>query len=72
MQQPSLTAIGAGKHLDPTKDPRGLVGADLMYLRQVFKPKPITPKSTMAEIQYDAGVQAVLNFIEDKMIAKRN
>ncbi len=40
---------------------------DVMVLRQCFVPTPITPKMTMEEIQYEAGQQAVLDWIETKV-----
>jgi len=52
------------------KDPRGLIKQDVAHLLSVFKPKPITPKMTMAEIQHAAGQQLVINYIINRMIAK--
>ena len=51
-----------------TKDPRGLVKQDLVYLEQVFKQRPISPKLTDKEIMYQAGQQSVLEYIRDKMV----
>ena len=55
--------------LDNKKDPRGLVENDLVHLRSLFKPIVVTPKTTMAEIQFSAGEQKVLDYIANKMIA---
>ena len=56
--------------LHTKKDPRGLVRQDLIYLKQVFLKKQYTPKTTMQEVMYEEGIQAVIAFIERKMIAK--
>lgn len=56
---------------DHTKDPRGLVVHDVEQLKQVFKPKPYSPKDSMADIMYREGQQAVLRYIEDKIVGKR-
>ena len=53
------------------KDPNGLMKNDLLYLRRVFKPRPITPDVTMSEIQFEAGKQFVIDFIERDMVDKR-
>ena len=54
--------------LRPTKDPRGLVRADLMLLRQVFKERPIKPTLTQNEIMFHAGQQSVLRYIEEQLV----
>ncbi len=51
-----------------TKDPRGLVRQDVEHLKQKFKNRPITPQRTQNEIMYDAGIQAVITYIEDNMV----
>lgn len=66
----ALTPIGPSNPLDHRKDPRGLVRADIEHLRNVFKPRPVTPKMTIQDIMYDAGKQAVIDYIEDKMIGR--
>ena len=52
-------------------DPRGLVQHDMAHLRTVFKRKLYKPTTSMSEIMYQEGIQHVLTYIEDKMIAKR-
>ncbi len=51
-----------------TKDPRGLVRQDVEHLKKKFKNRPITPQRTQNEIMYDAGIQAVITYIEDNMV----
>ena len=52
-------------------DPRGLIQHDMIYLRQTFKPRRYKPTMSHGEIMYAEGQQAVLDFIERTLIAKR-
>jgi hypothetical protein len=52
------------------KDPTGLMRRDIMYLRQVFKAEPIKPKDTLATIQYKAGQQSVIDWIDMQVRSK--
>lgn len=64
---PTLTSMGASNGLSHNKDPRGLVQADLVVLRQMFKEKPTRPGRTIEEIMYEAGQQSVLEYIEQNI-----
>lgn len=64
---PTLTAIGSSNGLSHNKDPRGLVQADLVKLRQTFKERPIKPGRTIEEIMYDAGQQSVIEYVEQNI-----
>ncbi len=55
-------------NLTNTKDPRGLVKQDVVYLEQVFKERPVTPKMTDKEIMFQAGQQSVLMHIKEHMV----
>lgn len=44
----------------------------LMVLKQSFKPQPITPTTTLEKIMYDAGIQHVINHIEQKIATARS
>lgn len=52
------------------KDPRGLIMHDVNHLRQVFRKKRYSPKNSHAEIMFNEGINTVIDYIEDKMIAK--
>lgn len=52
-------------------DPRGLVQHDMKHLRTMFKRKRYHPLMSHGEIMFEEGKQKVLDYIEDKMIAKR-
>ncbi len=54
--------------LQHTKDPRGLVQRDLDTLKQVFKPLVIKPSTDTNTIMYHAGIDAVVDFIERKLV----
>lgn len=58
--------------LDITKDPRGLTPHDLAHLRKVFQPVIVSPKTPINEIMFSAGQQAVLDYIESKMLGNKN
>lgn len=57
--------------LDAKKDPRGLIRNDMAHLRTVFPRKPYSPKNTVEDIMFAEGVQHVLRYIEEEMVAKR-
>lgn len=51
------------------KDPVGLIRRDLEMLRRAFPNERVEPGQTNDEIMYRAGQQAVLKYIEEKLIA---
>jgi len=57
--------------LEPLKDPRGLVQHDLLHLQKIFTAPPVTPSTTLSQVMYEAGRKSVIDYIENKMVAKR-
>lgn len=52
-------------------DPNGLVRRDLLLLHKAFPRKQYKPTMTHGEIMYQEGMQRVLEYIEDKLIARQ-
>lgn len=53
--------------MESTKKKLYFTKYQLEELKRIFSHKPITPSSTMSEIQYQAGIETVLDFIETKI-----
>jgi len=53
------------------KDPRGLVQNDLKHLRDIFPVRPVTPKTSINSIMFEAGRQNIIDYIESHMVARR-
>jgi hypothetical protein len=60
--------MGKLNDLQNTKDPRGLVQRDLAGLREVFKPITVKPTTCINRVMYNAGQQAVLDYIDKHLV----
>jgi hypothetical protein len=57
-------------NIENKKDPNGIMGRDMKVMYQMFKPKPITPTMSEAQIMYNAGQQSVIAFMERQFLGK--
>lgn len=55
------------------KDANGLIRADLVHLDNVFPTLDYVPnRHTIEQVAFIAGQRAVIQYIAEKMVAKRN
>jgi len=55
------------------KDANGLIRADLVHLDNVFPTLDYVPnKHTIEQVAFIAGQRSVIQYIAEKMVAKRN